>query len=226
MPQLSLGRTCCAGQVRGNCMRRDSSGLEGAVGLQRWKGGNLWQPMGPLPMQRDPQELLSSTGLCHQNTTNIGASSAWSPTASWQDPVFPFLCVFFSPLLFILHDSFTLPISWTTEILPSGPFSRNETHIPAEALAPVHNRCSGSKEETRKKKRSEEEDCAVFLEERWRWRKLLFYTATRSICSYGEGRFCNQSSQKLERHFGRYAFQGAKLPYSLREYDPECLQYI
>lgn len=45
-----------------------------------------------------------------------------------------------------------------------GPFSHNETHIPADAVAPVHNHCSGSKKETRKKNKYEEEDCAVLLE--------------------------------------------------------------
>lgn len=80
---------------------------------------------------------------------------------------FPFLWFFFFPLLFILYDSVTLfLISWITEILPSGPFSHHETHIPTEALAPVSNHYSGSKEETRKKKQREEEDYAVFLEER------------------------------------------------------------
>lgn len=38
--------------------------------------------------------------------------------------------------------------------------------MPTEALAPVCNHYSGSKEETRRKKQREEEDCAVFLEER------------------------------------------------------------
>lgn len=199
MPQLNLDRTRCAGEVRGNCTRRQSSGLEGVVGLQSWKSGNLWQPIGPLPMQKDPEELLSSARLCCQNTTNTGANSAWSPTASWQDPVFPFfMCFFFSSTSYFPWQFYTAPHFLNTEILPSGPFCHNETHIPAEALAPVHNHRSGSEEETRKKKQNE--DCAVFLKERY---SGCFTQQLEAFAVMVKGRFCSQSRKKLERHFGR-----------------------
>lgn len=142
------------GKLRGKRLQR----LEGAMGLQSWKGGNMWQPTGPRTAQRDPQGLVASAGngLCPHRTI-VGAGSAWSSTTTWQDPVFPFRSdvVLFFPTCF-LYDCFIWLFSWTTEILQRWPFLHDETNIPAVALTPVHNCCSWSRNKGKKKKKQAE----------------------------------------------------------------------
>lgn len=158
MLQLSVG-TWCVGQVRGNCMRRDPRGLREPLGCRAGRVDTCDSPQATCPHKR------THKNYCHQpdyvTKTQLTQGPALHGAQQLHGRIWCFLSffmwfVFFSPL-FIFYNSVTLLlISCTTETLPSGPFSHNETNIPTEASAPLRNHCGWSKEERREKKKDAE----------------------------------------------------------------------
>lgn len=117
---------------------------------------------------------LTRTTVVNQ-TTKIQlarASSAWSPTASWQDLVFPFL--FYVLFFFFLHFLFFTTVLHYSSFLLLQKLYQVDLFLTMRLISPQRPLLlsviivGGQKkrEERRKKVQREEEYCAVFLEEK------------------------------------------------------------
>lgn len=144
-------------------------GLEGAIGLQSWKGRHLWQPTGHLPTQKDSQELLSSTRLPKYNWHGPALHGA----QQLHGRIWCFLS-FFMCFFFFLHFLFFTTVLHYSSFLLLQKLYQVDLFLTMRLISPQRPLLlsviivGGQKkrEERRKKVQREEEYCAVFLEEK------------------------------------------------------------
>lgn len=125
MPQLSLGRTWCAGQVRGNRTRRDPRGWRGQLGCRAGRVETCGSQQATCPHKRTHKNYCPQP--CYVAKTQPTRGAALHGAQQLHDRIWCFLSFFmwffFSPQFFIFYGSVTLLLfSCTTETLPSGPF--------------------------------------------------------------------------------------------------------